>query len=79
MAVIVWLYAWPAMPTGSVAGEIAIPALIVSVGVIVTVTPVESVTRIVTVPLNAAVGVPLMMPDEVPIVNGLGSPVALQV
>jgi len=29
----------------------------------------------VTVPLNAAVGVPLMTPEEDPIVSGLGKPV----
>jgi hypothetical protein len=67
------------MPAGRVAGEIARAALIVRVGVIVAVAPLESVILTVTAPLKTAAGVPLMAPEEEPIVNGLGSPVADQV
>ncbi len=45
----------------------------------VAVAPLASVTLIVTAPLNAAVGVPLIVPEDEPITNGLGSPVADQV
>ena len=45
----------------------------------VAVAPLLSVILMVTAPLNGAVGVPLMMPEEDPIVSGLGNPVADQV
>jgi len=53
--------------------------LMVKVGVMVALNPLLSVTLMVTVPLEAAVGVPLMTPEEDPIVSGLGNPVADQV
>ncbi len=67
------------MPAGNVAGEMARAALIVRVGVMLVLAPLASVTLIVTVALNTAVGVPLIVPEEDPIASGLGSPVADQV
>jgi hypothetical protein len=64
---------------GRFAGEITREALIVKVGVIVAVAPFASVTLMVTEPLNAAVGVPLIVPEDEPMASGLGSPVADQV
>ena len=51
----------------------------VRVGVIVAEAPLLSVTLMVTVPLKAAAGVPPMMPEDDPMVSGLGRPVADQV
>jgi hypothetical protein len=50
--------------------------LIVKVGVIVAVAPFASVTLMVTEPLETDVGVPEIAPEEEPMANGLGSPVA---
>ena len=79
VAVIDWPYAWFAMPAGRVDGEIPRDALMLRVGVMVAVAPLLSVTLMVTVPLNVAVGVPLIVPEEDPIVSVLGNPVADQV
>ena len=67
------------MPAGKVAGEIEMAPLMVRIGVMVAVNPLLSVTLMATVPLEAAVGVPLITPEEEPIVSGLGNPVADQV
>ncbi len=67
------------MPAGRVAGEIANAPLIVRVGVMVAAAPLASVTLMVTAALKTAVGVPLIVPEDEPIVNGLGNPVADQV
>ncbi len=67
------------MPAGNVAGAMPRAALIVRVGVMLMLAPFASVTLTVTVPLKTAVGVPPIVPEEEPIVSGLGSPVADQV
>src|SRR4051794_24407843 len=53
--------------------------LMVRVGVMLALTPLLSVTLIVTVPLKAAPGVPLMIPLDEPIASGAGKPVAVHV
>ncbi len=53
--------------------------MIVRVGAISAAAPLASLTLMVTAPLKAAAGVPLIVPEDEPMVNGFGNPVADQV